>query len=144
MNESSLYARHCAASDCLEEYNDCSVRAVAAVSALPYRDAHWLLARMGRKRCEGLEPKWIHAGLHEVGLQTRSVPTEGKTAPAWARKKTMRTLMRSVPKSGSYLIYSFDHVAAVVDGVMHDFAADQLRRVVCIYSIHETETRSHR
>lgn len=109
------------ASKSLGEHRDCAVKAVAIVTGHSYKAAHHLLAAHGRKPRSGTSYSMVTApALKSVGYKMEVVNIPGKT---------IRTLERSLPRSGNFLIHTAGHILAASDGKVHDWTKGRLHRV---------------
>jgi len=115
------------------ERADCVVRAFAAClvereqgdAEAAYRFAHAAVkhacGRANRKGC----PRWQMAAK-PLGLCMTEIFVTGHT---------IRTVTLELPKTGRYILKVKGHVAAVVDGVCHDWAAGKCMRIISVWHI---------
>lgn len=91
---------------------DCSVRALATVTKVSYDDVYDLLAKAGRKPCDGFDiDSWIKRKRGRVlGGRFRRVSVKGLTPAIFAAR---------YPK-GRYLVTVSNHVWVVINGNHHD------------------------
>lgn len=129
----------------LGERNDCTVIACAVTCSVPYATAHDALENAGRLTGRGAPLAVQHRAFAALGF--RIVPVnDARFENGWARlyhgkgrlsRSTTRTIGRRYPR-GTFLAYTrrLGHVAALVDGEVHDWTAgrrcpvDVLGRVV--------------
>jgi hypothetical protein len=140
------------AAERLGETNDCTVRALAAVSGLAYADAHELMAACGRKPRQGAHFLVAMDALgYELGRNLRRVnpvrpfrPTPGRwgsngqacNGPQSAM--TVRTLARHpLVQSGKWFAITCNHVLAIVDGQVLDWSEGRLNRVTALYLVED-------
>lgn len=98
------------------QFNDCTVRALAVVTQTDYDIVYDLLAKAGRKACEGFESDaWIR--------RKRGYVLGGRFKPIRVHDLTVATFANKYPK-GRYLLETSNHTWAVINGKHHD-----LRRV---------------
>lgn len=120
------------ASDCgssasgLNETNDCTVRAVAALYSTDYRTAHGLLARLGRKPRQGF---YLATVLKDLGL------TEWPVYRYWDWGTVAECLPRGVP----LIIQVARHVFAVVNNTVVDWQEQARNRIV--HAVYAVEAR---
>lgn len=118
------------------ETKDCFVKALQAVTGVPYRDAHrFCEMHMGRKPNHG-----THCGLHMEHVSMSGVTIFGyrifrrdaKTGTRIRRNwygttvvDAHQTLAQFVAshKQGRYVIWSNNHALAAIDGVVYDNGA---------------------
>lgn len=123
------------------ETNDCTVRALANASGMPYEDAHVLLKKYGRKNRCGAMFNTMHKAYDEAGFVLNSV--HGTTGQArWIARTTKReaeagiTLGKILPKLafGEYIVNVTGHAVAVVNGKLIDtFDNPAGKRVVAVF-----------
>lgn len=112
------------------EANDCTVRALANVSGMPYSIADRVLSaegRRSRRRC-GLEA--MHAAYKRMGLELQAVYGEDRTARYMQQRiapgsilqqgSTIGTQIKTMTQ-GRYIVLIRGHVFAVVDGKVLDY-----------------------
>jgi hypothetical protein len=128
------------------ESKDCFVKAIQAVTGVPYRDAHaYVCKRFDRK------PR---RGTHKVADRMLDIATKAEyiygfrafhhTAPVRFatycgsprfRFATLSQFVRSHP-AGRWLLWSRNHAFAVIDGVVHDSGAAGARtQVTGVYEL---------
>lgn len=123
------------------ETKDCTVRALANASGMPYEDAHVLLKKYGRKNRCGAKFSTMHKAYDEAGFVLNSV--HGTTGQArYVARITQReadagiTLGEILPKLafGEYIINVTGHAVAVVNGKLIDtFDNPAGKRVVAVF-----------
>lgn len=134
------------------ERNDCGVIAVSIATRRPYKEAHALLARHGRPFRKGSPFSAINKSLIALGAKLQG---DANTSPARPSKYfprnhvvgtyvypkqpngsqyTMKTIGKAFPK-GTYLVYNSRHVAAMIDGRIHDWSEDRAKRVTMIQKV---------
>jgi hypothetical protein len=137
------------AKDIHEETNHCAVIALAAVTGLDYELAHAALAFEGRKTGEATHFSMIEAALEKLGYKL-----EGQNIRGFIERyhgfhadvlKNVTThhpeRFPAVWKDGqNYLFFTTKHVAAIVDGVNHDWTKGTAKRVKSIYRVVAIET----
>ena len=97
----------------IQDRNDCTVRALAIASGIPYAAAHALLKAHGRKQGKGvLTAVVIDAFKDHLGDYVR-------TSPFMSERPTVASFLRDQPK-GTFVVAVRGHVFAVIDGVQHD------------------------
>lgn len=97
------------------QYHDCTVRALAIVTGMDYDLVYDILAKAGRKPCQGFEvERWIrrHKGLVLGGRFVESKLVR-------PRALTPITFNFLYPQ-GRYLVSTTNHTWAVLDGVHYD------------------------
>ena len=124
------------------ETNDCAVKAIAAVTGHHYHEVRDRLAAHGRKNRHGTHRFMTFAVLEELGYRAIQVGQEKFLAacPArWNARYVTTHHPDRVPagwKDGkTYLLFTRDHVLAVVNGVTHDYSRNRSMRVRSIFEI---------
>jgi hypothetical protein len=126
------------------ETNDCTVKALAIVANVTYDEAHRALANAGRKARQGCYQGAQYAALKTLGKKLERVDMRPilATFPKDRKGNIRRNMTTHHPRrfnkvwpKGTYLLYTIGHVSAVVDGVMHDWAANTSRRVISMYRV---------
>ena len=122
--------------------NDCSVMAVATVTGRAYADAYAALAVQGRQMSSGAYVRQITGAVEALGM--KCLPCKPvdiiNLYPSPHRKLKGVTThhpdrFRKHWPQGRYLLVTASHVAAVVDGEMHDWARNNSIRVTSIYKV---------
>ena len=105
------------------ERNDCGVRALANSCHIPYPQAHNIIKKNGRKKGRG-SPKFNEL-MHTI-CDRLYYPKldESNSLP-----KTIGQFCK-VYKKGRYIIYTYGHALAVVDGVPQDWTTTKSRHRV--------------
>lgn len=126
------------------ERGDCAVVAVAAVTGVTYEVALQALTAAGRRPRKGTYTRTIHAALQDMGF--RVVRMDAR-ADFIARYPTAHQCLKSVtthhPRrfhdvwadGAAYLLYTANHVAAVVNGVNHDWTRGRALRAQQIFRV---------
>jgi hypothetical protein len=131
------------------ETRDCFVKALQAVTGVPYRDAHnFCETFMGRKPKHGTYPtsymtqavteEFTVFGYrifkHDASLGTR-VRRNWYGTTVVRSYPTLTQFVKSHPR-GRYIIWSDDHALAVIDGVVYDNGAAGPRiRITGVYGL---------
>jgi hypothetical protein len=117
------------------EGKDCAVKALQAVTGVPYRDAHqWASVHFGRRNGQGTTT-WdktltslstehstifgyrIFKQVANVGTRLKRIRYHGLLrVPAY---QTLESFVRS-HRTGRYLVASNNHAWAVIDGIVYD------------------------
>jgi hypothetical protein len=126
------------------ETNDCGVKAVALVANVSYNTAHAALAARGRKNGKGTMTADIHRALiidFNVKIEQVNAREIIATYPMPHCEKATcltthhpRRFAKAWPK-GKFLLYTKRHVAAVIDGELHDWTVNTAKRVTHIYKV---------
>lgn len=94
----------------ISDHNDCSVRALVAVSSQPYGIVHGIMTDLGRKRGRGVHMNWIMGPISDrLALKLSRLPGSC----------TVLHLLRRY-QTGKILVVIRGHAFAIVDGVIHD------------------------
>jgi len=115
------------------EYNDCSVKALAIVTNQPYIKAHTVLQKLGRKNRKGCMPHEILASIKEMGFSYKDC---GRLA------KTVTTLEAAVSPSRRYICFVRGHVLAVVNGKIEDWTEGRKYRVQTVIEVLPTKSKN--
>ncbi len=93
-------------------HHDCTVRALAIVTQMPFDTVYETLAKAGRKPCDGFDiDQWLARKRGRVlGGRFRRVSVRGLTPATFAAR---------YPK-GRYLVSIDDHIWAVINRTHHD------------------------
>ena len=112
------------------EKNDCVVKALAIASGKSYEEAHEILKKHGRKNRRGTQRYTSLKAIREVNP---SADFERIKKPNGSQY-TFRTISEAFPK-GNYILYVRGHAAAMVDGVIEDWAAGTCKRITHIVKL---------
>lgn len=111
-----------------DEENDCTVRALANAYGMPYKLAHKIMAKQGRKPKAGLHPMETHKALTRIGFSLQGVHGTTKKARFLAKAldcqpkagTTLANLLSSIGL-GRYVVTIRGHALAIVDGKVLDY-----------------------
>jgi hypothetical protein len=110
------------------EANDCTVRALANATGMPYNLAHRIMAKAGRKVGSGVHVTTWHSVYERLGVTLQSIhgTTNGARFLAHMTGRQQQagiTLEKLIPMlgSGSFIIKQRGHVFAVVNGKVLDY-----------------------
>lgn len=101
-----------AAGYCLDEFNDCTVRALSLVTGIGYKAAHKIMAtRANRKPCQGAYmSNNIKKIQKDLPVKLKLVKTSGKVS----------TLIKEYGEGNNILCTVTGHAFAILDGAVHD------------------------
>jgi hypothetical protein len=125
------------------EGNDCTVRALANASGMPYKLAHKIMAKAGRKeRCGMLADNWVPV-LDRLGFTLQAIygTTQGARYLSYKtgmQAKAGTTLENLIPRlgNGRFIIKIRGHVLTVVDGNVIDYGHNSAgSRVQAVYKL---------
>jgi hypothetical protein len=127
------------------EENDCTVRALANALGMPYKLAHGILARAGRKPKHGMVVTDWQPVYERLGIKLQSVHGNTKGARFVSHKYNIErkagiTLERLLPslQQGRYIIKIRGHVLAVVNGKVLDYGYNAAgSRVAAVYKLEQ-------
>lgn len=136
-----------ATSETGNEAKDCTVRALANATEMPYEKAHALLKKHGRKDRKGAYFPTMKAAYEEAGFVLYGVYGTTKSARYTARvakqeAQTGTTLAKLLPKLGfgEYIVNTTGHAVAVVNGKIIDtFDNPAGKRVVAVFKKIDSE-----
>lgn len=117
----------CEHADLLKETNDCTVKAITAVTGVHYVDVHALMAKHGRPYRKGAKKYTQFSTLRDLGFVIEDVKV---------KSKTVRTLGREFKgRPGNYLVWVKGHVLAVKDGEVLDWTNGRCHRVIRVVRV---------
>jgi sulfur carrier protein ThiS len=136
-----------ATSETGNETKDCTVRALANATEMPYEKAHALLKKHGRKDRKGVYFPTMKAAYEEAGFTLYGVYGTTKSARYTARvaqqeAQTGTTLAKLLPNLGfgEYIVNTTGHAVAVVNGKIIDtFDNPAGKRVVAVFKKIDSE-----
>ena len=102
-------------------FKDCTVRALAVASGIPYAEAEAIAKRAGRKHNRGFSTSRILKVARKEGLKFKRIPH--------STHRQLSTFVRTHP-AGHYLVVLNGHALAVVDGRVHDMGVNSPFRPV--------------
>lgn len=144
VGKSEIYNAHTTAGMQLGERGDCAVRAIAAVTGTEYAVVHAMMAEQGRKNRRGTPWEIIWGTLDQLGYATVEVaPHEFICQYPGAHATALKSVTTHHPdrfpavwRNGkAYIFNTPRHVAAIVDGVNHDWTRGRACRAVRIWEI---------
>lgn len=115
----------------MNEHNDCGVRAAALVCNVPYETAHVALRVAGRQPRQGSFVPQITKAVKSLGCTVHK--SQNPKQPNGSRY-TAKTLPKAYPR-GRFLVYTRDHVFAMIDGTVLDWAKGRRLHVVSIQEV---------
>lgn len=145
VNKDHRYVAALHASIARGEKNDCSVVAFSIVADVSYDEAHKAMKRQGRRDHAGMY--YCEAGmvreLRALGLNVSRIDPEDFIRQYPGNHKSLKSVTTHHPArfkkvwsdGATYLFFTADHVAAVVDGNCCDWSIDRALRVTEIYKI---------
>jgi len=125
------------------EANDCTVRALANASGMPYKLAHKIMAKAGRKVGHGMTAdEWVPV-LNRLGFTLEAIYGTTRGAKYMSFKTGMSarpgiTLENLIPRlgNGRFIIKIRGHVLTVVDGNVIDYGHNSAgSRVQAVYKL---------
>jgi hypothetical protein len=110
------------------ERNDCTVKAVAISCDIPYKQAHALMDKQGRKPKQGAFSYQYLAAIEEAGLEAVQLPLEGFG-------RTPITFVRTCDPSKSYIVRVSGHLFAVKKGKVEDWTEGRRNRIQNVWEV---------
>ena len=110
----------------LNENKDCAVRAITAISNLPYSYVHRVFYECGRRRRCSTPFYVTEAVLRRLNIWADRIKTDAKT---------IRSLKGTLPKKGRFLVRTRGHILGCVNGEVIDWTDGRLHRIREIYKI---------
>ncbi len=99
------------------EKNDCTVRCLATVTEMNYKDAHLLLKSLGRKDMKSFS----FSDLISYGVKGFTITREYNHIDSLSKNLTVNQMLKSKKlKDGKYAVNVSGHVFTVIDGVIID------------------------
>ena len=124
------------------EVSDCAVKAVAILGDLSYGDAHCLLKLAGREKCGVTYIHQTRQALEYLGLDTKD---QTKLWRDTRGGRTVRTLARAMKgRTGTWLVWTSQHIFAAKDGEIHDWTAGRLHRILKVSQVTPATARTTR
>lgn len=130
------------ASKIMQENNDCTVKAVAIVTGIPYQQAHKKMADMGRKNGRGAFG--TERAIRELGFNLKKVDI-GEIIASYPKPhcKVLKNFTTHHPRrfpgcidaSKVYLAFSSGHAIAIKDGVVHCWSINRALRIISLYEV---------
>ena len=110
------------------ETNDCTVRALANATGMPYKDAHALLKKVGRKEKEGASLHVVLNAFEDIAIKPVYISSNTKDGRylcryyGWINPNQGMSLGKAVKTftKGKYIALVNCHVVALVDGHLID------------------------
>lgn len=118
-----------------KQTNDCSVRALALAAGITYDEAYDFLAAKGRQSGRGFNLRRTlnaHAMTHEPLLGHRIIKHSFPAVSGFPRMKVGTFCMEYT--NGRFITNQAKHMAAVIDGYLHDEEWNCFR---CVYNAFE-------
>jgi hypothetical protein len=117
-----------------KEKRDCVVRATAVAFGIPYDEAHAIMEAGGRVAGKGTQDDIYYKAWSDLAERTGKRIVK-HSFPAVKGKKRMNVLdfCRSHPE-GTFITRQAGHVAAVIDGYLHDVNVAWWSWERCVYT----------
>ena len=116
--ETMLYS---APAEVPNETNDCFVRSLSVAFGMPYKAAHALCKKNGRKNGQGTSYRAAISILEHLKAEPGNNKLTGTYDDFdWHRQKRIQTFLREHP-TGVYVVLTLGHAYVVKDGVIHDW-----------------------
>ncbi len=125
----------------MQDKNCCGVIAVAVALNSDYKTAYGMCAKVGRKHKSGM---YTYEILHALKLAGKTVTKLDKQSILFEVNRPnykVKTLtnnnfkMSETYQNGTYLVFNCDHVAAVKNGVTHDWSVNKAKKVINVYAV---------
>lgn len=137
----TLNAEDATARAALGETDDCTVKALARVLEVPYKDAHAALELAGRERGKGTYTYLISKAAAILGFEAICARFGGWSA---GEKRIPSPTLRTYMKQPAYraLVNVSNHSVAVIDGqVIDDNGSSDLRRIDEVWTFKKESTK---
>lgn len=121
----------------VDERNDCTVRAFAIATGLPYENARAVMASLGRQPGKGM------SGYHSMMDSLKGDVFNGyKIKPITVFYRTVGAFVKTHPE-GRYILSVRNHVLAVIEGEVQDWCRPKPRcRLYGVWGFEALDTRS--
>lgn len=111
------------------ERSDCGVIAISIICEVSYDKAYKALERAGRKdRCRVYEGQ-LQGALNRLGYRIVQVTHKSEMS----KPRTTKTIEQET--GGRCLVFIANHVAALVEGTLHDWSIERNKRVTHYWKI---------
>lgn len=128
----------------LNERNDCTIVALTIVTNKPYEECKSTLESHGKRRRQGCKRSIQLKALKTLGFKTRNInPEHFLNQYPEVHKRQLKNITTHQPdrfphvfRDGrTYLLYNPNHVAAMINGKVHDWTRGRRRKVVQILEV---------
>ena len=130
-------------SDFWDDWNDCSVIALAISAGWPYMDAQEALWKTGRRQGTGATIRQSIEALEAAKVKHTVIAghmLEMMTVQAGIKVMTVNQFAKiNNMKNTTYQIMINGHIFAMIDGVVHDFENSGKHRVLCAIELFNTQ-----
>lgn len=141
--KTAMFNRLSEAAASINETNDCSVKAVAAVVGCEYMIAHEAMKEQGRKNRRGAMTWEIQKAVEALGCKFERIPARTFIDRYPGNHKNLKTVTSHHPErfgkvwddGKTYLLFTRSHVLAVVNGVNHDWSKGRALRAYMILEV---------
>ena len=140
--ETNEFKSMCEDARALGEHNDCTVKAIAITTGVPYKKVHEAMRSKGRKNGKGATLWQMELACKDLGFVMKRVNKNNFLSqyPKSAKLQNITThhpaKYNKVWKDGKNYIFSTNkHVVAVKDGVNHDWTVGRSLRVQVLYEV---------
>ena len=111
----------------IKETNDCGVIALAIATGESYIDAHAAFELAGRVRGDGVFIRELRASAVILGYKLTKI--ENHTI------KTINRAEKEFTDIGRFILSTSTHLAAMIDGVVHDWTRGRSHRITRIFKV---------
>ena len=111
----------------MNERRDCTVKALAITTGIKYERAHKVMKLMGRKDGRGLKSPDLNTQIRKMQMAVKLCDRIVGTAQ-FPERLTMNTVGERYP-TGVWLVFTCNHVAALVNGHIEDWSEGRRNRV---------------
>jgi len=129
----------------LNETSDCAIKAIAITTGTPYKEVHARAAALGRKNGEGTHWHIITRIIHDLGHELKTTKPADFINQYPGVHKNLKSVTTHHParfnkvwRDGKMYIFNCrggHHVAAVVNGELHDWTVGTASRCIGIYEV---------
>lgn len=118
------------ASGKMREHNDCAVKAFSIASGKSYEEVHGLFKSLGRRDRKATPHTISRKVAHILNPEVKFVSIRKPDGS----KYTARTIGNDL-RRGRFVVLYRGHLAALVDGVIHDWTDGRCHRVLGVYKL---------
>lgn len=148
--ETRVYKDVCKSTAKADEKNDCTIIAISIVTGKPYEECRTALMNHGKRRRQGCRISIQKKALKELGFSFKTIPSKFfLNQYSELYKRCIKNITTHQPdrfphvfcNGRIYLLFSPQHVSAMVDGKVHDWARGRRKKVTTILEIFPANSR---
>lgn len=113
------------------ERSDCGVIAISIVCNVSYEKAHAALKSAGRRNKGLVYDFQLTQALKDFGYCCTGTIQKAQLL----KPRTTKTIEREPGLDGRWLVFTASHVAAMVEGTLHDWTTERNKRITHLWRI---------